>query len=70
MTPSTSHIFQAVVLTGEVFIVETVPAKNTNSPKDVNCKHSSKQAHCVTLFVYFCDIFYCVTITCLLSNYL
>jgi hypothetical protein len=70
MTPIISRIFQPVVPTGELFIVETAPMKNTNNPNDVNSKHSSKKAHCVTLFVYFFDIFYCVTFICLLPNYL
>jgi len=61
-----SHIFQFVVPTVEETIVPTAPT-NTNR-RNLNFKHFSKHAHYVSPCV-LCEVFYCVTLICLLPNY-
>jgi len=61
-----SHIFQFVVPTAEETIVPT--ARTNTNRRNLNFEHFSKHAHYVSPCV-LCEVFYCVTLICLLPNY-
>jgi len=65
-TPIISQIFQFIVPTVEETIVATA-STNTNR-RNLNFEHFSKHAHYVSPCV-LCEVFYCVTLICLLPNY-